>query len=312
MHNRTELIVMCGLSASGKSTIAKELAVKHDAAIVSSDAIRKEICGTVADQSKNEEVFKIFHNRIREYLSKGQSVIADATNITMKSRRAIIENVRKLDVEKICYIIPKKFEQCRADNVNREHPVPEEVIAAQRSKFQIPFKEEGFDEIIIYDIGYEVSDKNTLLELMWKMLGFDQENPHHNLDLGLHCEFTYKMFSSGRDTLDSYKNGFLLGARLHDYGKLFTKKIDDEGIEHFLGHDSVGCYEVLTKLYNPEPNWTDTELLDCCFLINYHMMPFSWENEKTKNRWRERFGEYKYELLMKFHECDKTRVEIYN
>ena len=99
--SRPELIVMCGLSASGKSSIAKELAVKHDAYIVSSDAIREEICGSVADQSKNEEVFKIFHRRIREYLSKGQNVIADATNITMKSRRAIIENVRKLDVEKI-------------------------------------------------------------------------------------------------------------------------------------------------------------------------------------------------------------------
>ena len=110
MHSRPELIVMCGLSASGKSTIAKELAVKHNAAIVSSDAIRKEICGTVADQSKNEEVFKTFHKRIREYLNNGQSVIADATNITMKSRRTIMENVKGLDIEKICYIIPKKFE----------------------------------------------------------------------------------------------------------------------------------------------------------------------------------------------------------
>lgn len=110
--SRPKLIVMCGLSASGKSTIAKELAIKHNVCIVSSDSIREEICRDVADQSKNEEVFKIFHKRIREYLNKGQNVIADATNITMKSRRAIIENVRKLDVEKICYIIPKKFEDC--------------------------------------------------------------------------------------------------------------------------------------------------------------------------------------------------------
>lgn len=49
MHNKPELIVMCGLSGSGKSTIAKELAVKYDAAIVSSDAIREEICGIVSD-----------------------------------------------------------------------------------------------------------------------------------------------------------------------------------------------------------------------------------------------------------------------
>lgn len=309
MHNRTELIVMCGLSASGKSTIAKELAVKHDAAIVSSDAIRKEICGTVTDQSKNEEVFKIFHNRIREYLSKGQSVIADATNITMKSRRAIIENVRKLDVEKICYIIPKKLEQCRADNVNREHSVPEEVIAAQRSKFQIPFKEEGWDDIIIYDMDYTYADKFTPEAMLFSMIGFDQKNPNHNMYLDGHCDFVYNMFSGGQHPYSIYNDGFLMGASLHDIGKLYTQSIDEKGIAHYLRHENIGSYLVLTSLYLWK-NFTEDDLLDCCFLINYHMMPFSWENEKTKNRWRERFGEYKYELLMKFHECDKTRVEI--
>lgn len=175
MNNRPELIVMCGLSGSGKSTIAKELAVKHDAIIVSSDAIRKEKCGTVADQSKNEEVFKIFHKRIRKYLSKGQSVIADATNITMKSRRAVIENVRGLDVEKICYIIPKQFKDCIKDNKNRKHPVSEKVIAGQRSKFQIPFKEEGWNEIIIYDMGYTYADKFTPEAMLFSMVGFDQK-----------------------------------------------------------------------------------------------------------------------------------------
>lgn len=309
MHNRTELIVMCGLSASGKSTIAKELAVKHDAAIVSSNAIRKEICGTVTDQSKNEEVFKIFHNRIREYLSKGQSVIADATNITMKSRRAIIENVRKLDVEKICYIIPKKLEQCRADNVNREHSVPEEVIAAQRSKFQIPFKEEGWDDIIIYDMDYTYADKFTPEAMLFSMIGFDQKNPNHNMYLDGHCDFVYNMFSGGQHPYSIYNDGFLMGASLHDIGKLYTQSIDEKGIAHYLRHENIGSYLVLTSLYLWK-NFTEDDLLDCCFLINYHMMPFSWENEKTKNRWRERFGEYKYELLMKFHECDKTRVEI--
>lgn len=310
MHNRPELIVMCGLSGSGKSTITKELAIKHDAVIVSSDEIRKEICEIVSDQSKNEEVFKIFHNRVREYLSKGQSVIADATNITMKSRRAIIENVMKLDVEKICYIIPKQFKDCIRDNKSRKHSVPEEVIAAQRSKFQIPFKEEGFDEIIIYDMEYSNIDKETPLDLLWNTLTFDQKNPHHNMTLGHHCEFTYKLFANGKEYIDSYKNGFLMGARLHDYGKLFTQKIDEKGIAHYISHSNVGSYEILTRLYNLDSKWNDTELLDCCFLINYHMMPFDWENKKTHNRWRKRFGEYKYELLMKFHECDKTRVEI--
>lgn len=306
--SRSKLIVMCGLSASGKSTIAKELAIKHNACIVSSDSIREEICRDVADQSKNEEVFKIFHKRIREYLNKEQNVIADATNITMKSRRAIIENVRKLDVEKICYIIPKKFKDCIRDNRNRKHPVPEEVIAAQRSKFQIPFKEEGWEEIIIYDMDYTYADKFTPEAMSFSMIGFDQKNPHHNMYLDEHCDFVYNMFSGGQHPYNIYKNGFLMGASLHDIGKLYTQSIDENSIAHYLRHENIGSYFVLTSLYLWK-NFTDDDLLDCCFLINYHMMPFSWENKKTKNRWRERFGEYKYETLMRFHECDKTRLD---
>lgn len=306
--SRPKLIVMCGLSASGKSTIAKELVIKHNACIVSSDSIREEICGDVADQSKNEEVFKIFHKRIREYLNKGQNVIADATNITMKSRRAIIKNVRKLDVEKICYIIPKKFKDCIRDNRNRKHPVPEEVIAAQISKFQIPFKEEGWEKIVIYDMDYTYADKFTPEAMSFSMIGFDQKNPHHNMYLDQHCDFVYNMFSSGQHPYNIYKNGFLMGVSLHDIGKLYTQSIDENSIAHYLRHENIGSYFVLTSLYLWK-NFTDDDLLDCCFLINYHMMPFSWENEKTKNRWRERFGEYKYETLMRFHECDKTRLD---
>lgn len=96
--------------------------------IISSDEIREELTGNYEDQEHNEEVFKIFHDRIRKNLENKKNVIADATNITMKSRRAIMMKVNGLDVYKIAYIIPKPFEQCKKDNLNREHPVPEFVL----------------------------------------------------------------------------------------------------------------------------------------------------------------------------------------
>ena len=71
------LHILVGISASGKSTKSKELATKHNATIVSSDVIRGEF-GEVIDQSNNNEVFKIFHQRIKDNLSKGINVIADA------------------------------------------------------------------------------------------------------------------------------------------------------------------------------------------------------------------------------------------
>lgn len=308
--NKPKLFIMIGLSAAGKSTIAKELAKDYEAVIVSSDSIRKEICGNVSDQSKNEEVFKLFHKRIRKYLHEKRNVIADATNITMKSRRAIINNVKKMDIEIIAYIVPKKIEDCIKDNVEREYIVQEEVIYKQMKRFQIPFLEEGFDKIIVHDFNYDLRYKLYPLEIIEKMTGFDQKNPHHNMYLEDHCDFTYNKFSDLDHPYDIYKSGFLLGAKIHDFGKLCTQTIDENGIAHYFGHENVGSYCVLTTLYNPFEEYnTDVFLLDCCFLINYHMVPFNWNTEKTKNKWKNIFGEEKYNMLLRFHECDKARCE---
>ena len=49
----------------------------------------------------------------------------------------------------------------------------------------------------------------------------------------------------------------------------------------------------------------DDELLNCLFLINYHMLPFTWKQEKTHNKWRKIFGEEKYKLLIDFNRADR-------
>lgn len=307
---KPKLFIMCGLSGSGNSTIAKDLAIKYNAEIVSSDAIREELFGSFQNQSDNEKVFNIFNKRIRESLNKNKNVIADATNITIKSRRAIVEYVRKLDIEKICYIVPKKYKDCVKDNKNREHTVPEYVLEKQLRRFQIPFKEEGFSEMVIHDMGYTYADKLTPSVLMLSMKGFDQKNPHHDMYLRDHCYFTYKRFSNKVDFFKYYEDGFLMGAKIHDIGKLYTQKIDENGIAHYYGHENLGSYYVLTMLSSPfafEEYLSDKFLLDCCFLINYHMLPFSWNTDKSKNKWRKIFGEEKYNMLLRFHECDKER-----
>lgn len=124
--SRPKLIVMCGLSGSGKSTIAQNLAENMgNTVIVSSDEIREEVFGNYEDTEHNADVFKIYHERIKNALENNHNVIADATNLTMKSRRATLENVKGMDVERMCYIVPKPFEQCKTDNQKREHSVPD-------------------------------------------------------------------------------------------------------------------------------------------------------------------------------------------
>lgn len=311
--NRPKLIVMFGLSGSGKSTIAKKIAKEKDCVIVSSDEIREEICdGGISDQSKNKEVFKIFHQRIKDNLKAGKNIIADATNLTIKSRRSILENIKNLEVEKYCYIVPKPFELCKEDNVSiqRKYPVPDDVLNKQISKFQIPYLEEGWDGILIYDDSEWEKYKVSNLELLLRTYRFDQKNPHHDLMLDEHCIKVYKSFLRKRCSnsffAQEFIDPFVMGAKLHDIGKVSCQTFDDNGIAHYYGHSEIGSYIVLSQLEIPT-FWEGEHLLNCCFLINYHMLPFGWTTEKACKKWKNRFGEKKYKILIDFHECDITR-----
>lgn len=101
------------------------------------------------------------------------------------------------------------------------------------------------------------------------------------------------------------KPKYITGAFLHDIGKLMTQSLDEYGVAHYYNHGEVGSYYILSHIALDKELLTD--ILDICFLINYHMMPFSWTSDKAKQKWKKCFGEYKYRLLLYFNECDKAR-----
>lgn len=112
------------------------------------------------------------------------------------------------------------------------------------------------------------------------------------------------MFTYSRFVKYEYSKEINLAALLHDYGKLYTQTFDENGIAHYFEHPSVSSYYILENLIG---NYKNDTLLNMCFLANYHMMPFWWDTEKAKQRWKERFGECKYKMLLDFNECDKAR-----
>ena len=308
--NKPKLYIMVGISSSGKSTIAKQIAEKENCIIVSSDAIRTEICpGGVSDQSKNEEVFQIFHRRIKENLLKGNNVITDATNITIKSRRAIFNLVKDIDCEKIGYLVVKNIEDCIKDNKNSDRvAVPDEVIYRQVKKFQIPFREEGYDNIIIEDLNKNNSELFLVNDMIrhLQMSKFDQKNPYHNQTLEEHCDFVTEEFRKY-----NYPNYYNFAARQHDIGKMYTQTFDENGIAHYYGHEGYGTYLLLSD-YNSifrESFYSKDEILDILFLVNYHMLPMNWNTDKSKEKWRKIFGDYRYQLLVDFNKCDKMRPD---
>jgi len=304
--NKPKLIMMIGLSASGKSTMAKFISSEIGAVIVSSDDIRGEL-GNVSDQSNNTKVFEIFHSRIKENLLNGISVIADATNITIKLRKAILDCIKCIGCYKEAYIMSKEYEGCLRDNVNRNHPAPINVIARQRDKFPLPFYEEGFDKITI-DFENDLYDKSKyyfINECIDKMLGFDQNNPHHNQTLLSHCNTVLEKF------VKKYESDYTIryALRLHDIGKLFSKTTDESGISHYYNHENVGTYYLLSHtndILNSTYLNTD-EIIEMLFYVNYHMMVYNWNNDKIKDKWKRIFGDEKFNNLIRIHECDMYR-----
>lgn len=153
-------------------------------------------------------------------------------------------------------------------------------------------------KIIIENLHYRAN----MINVINFMNEFDQKTPYHNKTLGGHCDYTMRLFKKYH-----YPEHFGLAAFYHDVGKLYTQSFDENGIAHYFGHAEFSAYLVLSELHDTFCDLSNDEFLDMCFLINYHMMPFAWNTEKIKRRWKERFGEYKYQMLLDFHECDIAR-----
>ncbi len=65
-----KLYMMIGLPASGKSTIAKEIAEKENAVIISTDDLRQELLNDVNSQADNNLIFKEAEKRLKQNISE--------------------------------------------------------------------------------------------------------------------------------------------------------------------------------------------------------------------------------------------------
>lgn len=306
------LYVMIGISGSGKSTIAKKIGEEENAIIVSSDDLRKELLGDANNQNSNELIFNEFHKRIKHALINGKSVVADATNLTMRSRVPLLRNLVKVPHKKEAVIVSRNIEEAIAANNLRDRVVPEDCIRKQVLRFQVPFYEEGFDSISVVQVGNAKTsvDLNALVSLM---TDFDQKNHHHTETLDVHNQ----NISSSFRTM-GYKTIAEAAGIYHDIGKLFAQKFSEDGEAHYYGHENIGAYKLLSykNVICNEHNLTYDKFLDVLFLTNYHMLPYRWETEEILQKKSHIFGD-KFTMLMDFNKCDREasiekNIEIEN
>lgn len=78
------LTIMVGPPGAGKTTLARE---RFDPqTVVSSDQIRKHLCGSFSDQSRNKDVFTALHILVAARLSVGLPTVVDATSVKRADR----------------------------------------------------------------------------------------------------------------------------------------------------------------------------------------------------------------------------------
>jgi predicted kinase len=141
------LIITVGIPGCGKSTWAE----MQNAEVVSSDAIREELCGDPTDQSRNSEVFALFHARIASELAKGETVIADSTGLDRFAR----DKLRDIGEETHATIVLVYWDNANLAtrrNETRARRVPSAVMERMIDKLDI-FMTSGLPvERDLYDV----------------------------------------------------------------------------------------------------------------------------------------------------------------
>ena len=110
IHERTDpiLILICGLSGTGKSTIGSQLCARIGAAYLSSDIVRKKIAGItlhdkISKQQRNQiyttemtqQTYTKMREKAEEYIQRGYSVVLDATHINILDRKKALDIAKK-------------------------------------------------------------------------------------------------------------------------------------------------------------------------------------------------------------------------
>lgn len=147
MSRKNTLIVLCGISGSGKSTFSEMLTEHNGFGLVCPDLIRKCLYGSESIQGNGKEVFDRAFESLSYYGANDFDCVFDATNTTKKARKKVIEQGRKYFDFVICYYFYPSLVKSMNNQKKRERQVPREVLARQINQWETPTTDEGFDYV---------------------------------------------------------------------------------------------------------------------------------------------------------------------
>jgi predicted kinase len=152
----SELVMLCGIPTSGKSTYVKKLKLLDywkDAVVLSTDNYIEKYATRVG-QTYNEvfddtidEATRQLELAFIEAKDKGRDIIWDQTNLSIKSRRKKLSKLPSSYARGVIYF-KVSLEDALERNKTREGKfIPESILKRMYHQFEIPTLQEGFDYV---------------------------------------------------------------------------------------------------------------------------------------------------------------------
>ena len=142
----SHLVVLCGPSGSGKTAWVESNAPDYD--VVNLDAIRGELTGDPADQSKNGTVRQVSKERLKESLRAHRNVVWDASNLRRDFRSFPIQLGYDYKAFVTLVVFQTTLDEVLYRNKSRARQVPEKAIQHQLESAEFPYLDEACEVII--------------------------------------------------------------------------------------------------------------------------------------------------------------------
>ena len=136
------IYILCGIPGSGKSTLSTQLATEYNAKLYHFDDYPNAF-----HAEKSKDVLRQMWSNIANELQEGNDVICDNLHTTKKMRSDILNAISSIPCQKICVVLLTSLEECLKRNSNREARLPDFVLHNLYNRFELPTKDEGWDDI---------------------------------------------------------------------------------------------------------------------------------------------------------------------
>lgn len=129
-----EVTMMSGLPGAGKDTWLEQN--KADLPVISLDAIRREMA--IKSGDNQSAVVIQAKEQARMYLRERQSFIWNATNLTRRLRKPLIDLFAGYDARVKIVYVEASWQDVLSRNLTREHKVPSDVLYKMAKMLEVP------------------------------------------------------------------------------------------------------------------------------------------------------------------------------